>query len=1209
MSYTNLHSHTSMGSLLDGMGTTDKYCEYASELGMHALGISNHGTINDALEFQNSCKKYNITPVFGVEFYVVEDINVKVKKEIRSHILAFAKNERGFQNLLKMITVSNLEGFYHRPRIDCTILLAHSDDLVITSGCSSSPLNFGYGRDLFNALIEKQKDDVFLEIMPHLHKEQYVVNEICLALSKKRGVKLVATNDSHYVKKEDALSHEVLLAIGTQKTWTDPTRWKFNGNDFYLRDRREMTMAFVAQGQLEKEVFGEAIANTQLVVDKCKDLTWINSQQPSLPSIIKVNGTTDSEQLEKLCVQEFHNKIIDTDKDLDLYRNRLDEELALIKAKKFERYFLLVKDLLDWCREQDIMVGPGRGSSSGSLVCYLLGITSIDPIKHGLLFFRFLSPDRIDLPDIDTDFSDIDRPRIRKRLEELYGRYNVASISTYSILRGRGAVRDASRVFSVPLKDVAKICAVVEKKVGDDEGNDATVEDALTNFEEGKAFIEKYPEASKHAIALEGQYRNKGVHAAAIVVADNDLRDGSRCALSLDKDNELVINWSKLSIEHFGLVKIDVLGLKMLTVLNYCRQLVKANHGVDIDFNKIDIEDERCYKEFSKANTTGCFQLGSTNIKKFCRQLGVDNFDTLVATTALYRPGPLGSGATEVYIKRKNGHEPVPKCHDLLDEITKDTYGIIIYQEQLMRIINEIAGMDWKTTDKIRKLVGKSKGIDALRVYEDQFVEGCAKSGTLREEQAISLWNDLVSFGKYGFNKSHACSYSYITLWDMWLKINYPLEFMCALLTYGTENNDDKNAYVEEAFRLGIDIRPPKVGISKAQEWVISLNTLYSPFVEIKGVGEKTVKLFEKLGKADFVEQTTKGFIKKEKPVISTRFVNILNKIGAYEDRVLTDEESDSVSQFLGVSLVRNKLYKYRRLIKLVSSNIVISTVKDINIDDIDNEYRYYFGMITELNLSTRMGKTGKYNVAAASFKDQTGETKIGFDYELYKHQTSEIEHCEDQIIIIKAYCPKRAGSLVVTEAWFMDDILQGDLDTLLFALSQRARYYPKDVLTCEDCVLHTHNKGRTMPTLGTNAMIVFETGNDNNDSLWRELRKYDLSSKDFYCTPMIKCNVPAKTVTRKETDCCARWLDDEIQAIQPYLILSIGNVGIKYFTAEDSGIQAKNGHCEWDERYGAWIMHCISPASTYYESNIKPFQETVKKFAEKIKNLGTIPF
>jgi DNA polymerase-3 subunit alpha len=1193
-----------MGSLLDGMGTTDKYCEYAAELGMSALGVSNHGTINDALEFQNSCKKYNLIPVFGVEFYIVQDMNIKEKKEIRSHILTFAKNEIGFQNILKMITISNLEGFYHRPRIDCATLLAHSDNLVILTGCSSSPLVFGYGRDLLEQLVEKQKDDIFLEVMPHTHKEQYTINDICLSMSKKYGLKLVATNDSHYVKKEDAQSHEVMLAIGTRKTWDDPTRWKFNGNGFYLRDRREMTMAFVAQGQFEKEVFGEAIANTNLIVDKCSTFQWIKNQQPSLPKVPALKVMDDFEQLQKLCHNEFMHKVTDEDKDIDIYGARLEEELTLIKAKKFERYFLLVMDLLNWCRDEGIMVGPGRGSSSGSLVCYLLGITSIDPIKHGLLFFRFLSPDRTDLPDIDTDFSDIDRPRIRERLKELYGKYNVAGVSTYSILRGRGAVRDASRVFSVPLKDVAKACSIIEKKIGDDEGNDHTVEDALTNFEEGRSFYEKYPEPAKHAIALEGQYRNKGVHAAAIVVSDNDLRDGSRCGLTLDKDEELVINWSKTSIEHFGLVKIDVLGLKMLTVLKYCKQLVKQNHDIDIDFNAIDIEDKKCYVEFSKANTTGCFQLGSTNMKKFCRQLGVDNFDTLVATTALYRPGPLGSGATDIYIKRKNGSELVPKQHDLLDEITKNTFGLIIYQEQLMRIINEIAGIDWKTTDKIRKLVAKSKGVDALREYEDQFVQGCIKLGTLREEQAVTLWNDLVTFGCYAFNISHACAYSYITLWDMWMKIHYPAEFMCALLTYGTENVDDKDSYIEEAYRLGIDIRSPKIGISKTSEWVISANILYSPFCEIKGVGEKTVKQFEKLGK------TNKGFVKKDDKInISQRFVNILNKIGAYEDRSLTDEESDVVSQYLGFSLVRNKLYSYKKLIKLVSTNINMSTVKEINIQETEDEYKYYFGLITEVNLTTRTGKTGKYNVASALFKDQTGSTRIAFDNELYKNQTTEVEHCDDKIIIIKANSPRKAGSLIVVDAWFSEDIISGNLDTLYLGLSERARFYPDLLRECKDCDLCNHCNGKTFPTLGTNAMIISETGVDNNDALWRELKKYDLYAKDFYVTSTIKCKVQAKAIAKKDVDCCAKWLDSEIEAIKPYIILSIGNTGLKYFTGDESGIQAKNDTCEWSERYGCWILYCISSASTYYESNIIPFKNTIKNFSNKIKNLGLIPF
>jgi len=1631
----------------------------AAEYGQTHLALTDHGHCDNAINFMKACEKYNIKPIYGCEFYVVEDAKIKVKGENRTHLIALAKNETGFQNILKMVTKSNLEYSYFRPRIDPELLLKNSEGIIISTACSASFIRHGWGRELLEALLDKQREDIYGELMPHLLKDQLEINELVLELQKKYNYKTVSTCDSHYCLPEHAICQEVVLAIQSNKRWNDPDRWRFNGNSFYLMSKRDMSKEYMNQNQLDRETYMTAMDNTMEVAEKI-EFHKIEAKEVSLPKVAIVGNEDDFTYLERECWSKLADKDFASDK---VYQDRLKEELALIKSKNFERYFLILQDLLGWCRKENIMVGPGRGcfipstliqkddgtfikiseivpgdnvinlnseedvvesvlkysvkesmtriktffqiedlictndhkilvnrrkkcltgtrnycdpncnkkckkrnyvskkewiaakdltsgdmvclprekfkkkspikidllkyaaetllyadenfiyvkrgynhknttsvrikyltrqygfsgntirdiirrkttvrqktldrfllvvkkegfsdvedfiknftsfetikvsrflainedflrvlgmyigngwiresetgiafhseqvdkinfvsdyvkktfncnlyhtkgykgkkvtqvmfnlkivsnlfsslipsyainktlpyfwkeldeigslsllqglietdgcikspdgrisydsinfdlvsqirslllkfgipsvlskrsanadksrpsdsyklrfrmdyfleiknkivvkyhlveddyvlvpireissenyegevydlsvknkpsyttsncivhnSSSGSLVCFLLGIVSVDPIKHKLLFFRFLSPDRIDLPDCDTDISHIDRYRVRQRLEELYGKNNVASVSTFSVLRGRAALRDTGRVFEVPLQDINKACNVIEKKIGDDEGNDHTVEEALTSFDDGKEFYEKYPEVSKLAIAIEGTERNRGVHAAALVVADNDLTDGTRCSLILGKDKENTINWDKNNIEHQGLCKIDVLGLKMLSVLNYAKELIKQNHGVDIIFEEIPLNDERSYKEFSKANTTGCFQLGSTNIKKFCKQLGIDTFDTLVAATSLFRPGPLNAGSTEIYARRKNGEETVPQIHPILDEITKDTYGTIIYQETLMLIMYRLAGMEWKTVDKVRKLVAKSRGADALRKYEEEFVQGCIKNKTLREDQALSLWNDLVGFGQYGFNLSHAVAYSYITVWDMYLKVYYPVEFICALLTYGTDNNDMKEEYIEEAFRLGLDIRGPKIGISKADQWTIKNNILYMPYSEIIGVGDKTSLQFEKLK----LNAETKGFAKKEeKSPVSTRFLNILEKIGAYEDKPLTDEEADNVSQYLGVSLVRNKLFKYKKLIKLISTNLKISNLKDVNIHDIETEHKYYFGLITELNLSTKTGKSGKYNIASASFKDGTGDARIGFDSGFYQSRVSEVEHCESEIIIIKANCPKRAGSLVVADAWFQQDIMNADLETLYLGLAENRRYLVEGIDECTECDNCNKCRKKTKPKNGNyNIMVVGETGSDNNDQLWRELKQYDFISRDFYVTSAIKCEVPAKGVTKKEVDICMKYLEEEIDNVRPFLILSIGNVGLKAFTDQETGIQSKNGTIEYNERYGCWILYCLSPASVFYETNVKPFKETIKIFQRKIKDLGLVCF
>lgn len=1204
MSYVSLHNHSSKGSILDSMALVEDYAEYAAELGMTSLGLSNHGSIDDMIDFQKACKKYDITPTIGIEWYLTPDIKIKEKGEIRSHILTFAKTEEGFKNIVKMISVSNIEGFFYRPRISPEILLNHSEGLVFLSGCSATPLHYGYGRELLENLVDKHKDDVYLEIMAHTHKEQIVTNQLCLELSEKYNLKLVATNDSHYCRKSDAKPHESLLAIGTKKKMSDPTRWKFNSSDFYLRSRREMVQAFVNQGQLDRDIFGQAIANTAEVAEKCQGFKWIDKKEPSLPKIHIIGDEDENIFFEKLCRDNFNKKEF---KDKKEYQDRLEEELKLIKIKKYQRYFLVVWDLVRWCHSQDIMTSPGRGSSSGSLCAYLLGITGVDPIKYGLIFSRFISESRISEPDIDFDSPSKDRHLVKEYLKNTYGEYNVAGISTFSTMKGRGAMRDVCRAFEVPLTEVNKICSVIESKLDGEEGSGNTIADALEQYDEGRSFKEKYPEVADIAVALEGQTRHKGQHAAGLAISSTDLRYDGNCPLVLNKDKEIVVSFEKEDAEYRGVLKLDLLGLRALSVLDYARKLIKKNHDIEIDYNSIGLDDPKCYSEISKGYGTAVFQFGGPNMKKFVKQLGVDDFETLFACSAIHRPGPMIGGMTESYMKRKNGLEEIPIQHPLIDEITKSTQGVLIYQEQIMALTVKIAGFTWEEADQVRKVMAKSKGAEAFKAFEKKFVEGCVKLGTLREDKALSIWHELSGSGSYLFNKSHAVVYTLLSYWNLWLKIYYPLEYMVASLTYGAEDDDQRDEYVEEIFRLGLEIRPPKVGISKAEEFVIYEGRVYLPFGSIKGVGDKTSQSFEKLK----LKTEAKGFAKKEeKSPVSTRFLNILEKIGAYEDKPLTDEEADNVSQYLGVSLVRNKLFKYKKLIKLISTNLKISNIKDVNIHDIDTEYRYYFGIITELNLSTKTGKSGKYNIASASFKDGTGDARIGFDSGFYQSRVSEVEHCESEIIIIKANCPKRAGSLVIADAWFQQDIMNADLETLYLGLAENRRYLVEGIDECTECDNCNKCRKKSRPKNGNyNIMVVDETGSDNNDQLWRELKQYDFISRDFYVTSVIKCEVPAKGVTKKEVDICMKYLEEEIDNVRPFLILSIGNVGLKAFTDQETGIQSKNGTIEYNERYGCWILYCLSPASVFYETNVKPFKETIKIFQQKIKDLGLVCF
>lgn len=662
--FAHLHCHDEY-SLLDGFGTPDAYAARASELGFEYLAITNHGNIDGLIKFQGACEENKITPIFGVELYIVKNITKKEKGEKKRHICIFVKNKIGWENLLKMLTIANLEGFYYKPRIDSELLWKYKEGLIISTACTSSFIVEDWGFALFKDLITTMPDDLFLEIMPHELEEQKELNKLCYDLSKEYGIPLIATNDCHYIKKDQNVSQEVLLAIQSKAKWDDKKRWRFTIDGLYLKTEKEMIQAFKEQDSLNYKVYKKAMNNTIILAEKCKDFK-IEKLPIELPAVFK--GKDDEEELKRLCNEGYEKKIINKNKDSDIYKERLKEELEIIIRQGFSRYFLIVWELVHWCKENDIMVGPGRGSSGGSLVAYLLSITAIDPIEYKLIFARFISPARIDLPDIDIDFEDIKRPLIRKHLEDVYGKWSVCGVSTFSSMKGKGAIRDVSRVFNVPLTDVNKASSSIVTRSGGDFRSDYTITDAFDTFEDGIEFKKKYPLVTKIAIDIEGQVRGKGQHAAAIVISSDDLRNGRRmCYVHGKNKNELLANWDKHDIEHQGLMKLDVLGLNALTVLNETKKLVKENHNYDINFEELPLDDKRIFEEFSKGNNAGCFQFGSLGLRKLCQELIIDDFGTLVHANSLYRPGTLRSGMTNEFVARKRGESEWEYKHPILE--------------------------------------------------------------------------------------------------------------------------------------------------------------------------------------------------------------------------------------------------------------------------------------------------------------------------------------------------------------------------------------------------------------------------------------------------------------------------------------------------------------------------------------------------------------
>lgn len=863
--FCHLHVHNEY-SFLDGYGTAEQYVKRAKQLEFKYLALTNHANIDGLIKFQQACDKENIEPVLGCELYIVDDMKQHSRDEKRGHIVLLVKDEGGWHALCRLLTKANLEGFYKKARIDFDTLLDEDlSGLVITTACIASFIAMKNGNTALQNL--REKSDVYLEVMPHYIGEQKIVNNACLSLSRQHKLSLVATNDCHYVLKEDRKIHEVLLAIQTKAKWNDPKRWKFQLKGLYMKTADEMIKAFRKQGCLSAKEYLMAMKNTTRIARKCCKFR-IPKQEILLPKL-KIEKT-----LRQLCTEGYKSKNITNNE----YIHRANEELKLIESKKFESYFLIVWELVNWCKSNKIMIGAGRGSVNSSLVAYLLGITSVDPIKYNLLFSRFISKDRIDMPDIDMDFEDTKRDSVRDHLEEIYGSNNVAGVSTFMRMKGRAVIRDVARVFDVPYLDVDEFAKVMSSP----DAEDKLVEKFSEITNEGKRFKRKYPKVVNFAIQLEGQIRGAGQHAAAVVISSDDLTKGTRGNLCKRKD-VIMSNWNMEDNEYVGLIKLDILGLNTLSVLNEAKRLVDEEYKKSLDFEKIPLDDKKVLDELTEGNTVGIFQLFTWASTELCKRMGINCFEDIVAALALIRPGATDSGMTEDYIRRKHGAKWKHK-NRIYENITKDTFGTVIYQEQVMKIIHEMAGLDYSMADKIRKVIGKKRNPKEFKRYKKSFIKGCLKQKTFSEDEAQKFWKGLLTWANYGFNRAHAVAYAMMAYWTAWVKITYPTQFMCASLTYGSDKKKDE--LVEEAKRFGLVLMPPKIGISYAKRWgTDGKHKLYIPFIEIKGVGEKMaekcVSSFKKK------QLKNRGFFDIEEDIKKTKLEKILYDIKAFDKNII----------------------------------------------------------------------------------------------------------------------------------------------------------------------------------------------------------------------------------------------------------------------------------------------------------------------------------
>ncbi len=1237
--FCHLHVHNHY-SLLDGFGTADQYCKRAKKLGFEHIALTNHGNVDGVIRWQQACEENNIHSIIGCEAYIVKDLAVKQKGDKRYHITLLVKNEEGWKNLLQLLTYANIQGFYYRPRIDLDLLLEYCEGLIIMTACSYGILRAEWGLDLLLKLKDKGLN-VYAEIMPLRFDPQDEMNQWCLDVSEKYNIPLVATNDCHYILEKQSFEQEVLLAIQKRVKWKDPKRWKFDITGLYLKTANEMIDKFKKQKVLKENQYIKALKNTISVANKCD--FYIEKREVILPNVAvpKYKNYDEKDQLINLSLDGLEKKIqkhVYIEEKQVLYHERLEEELTAIINLGFSRYFLIVWELINWCKKQNIMTGPCRGSVGGCLVAYCLGITSVDPIKYDLIFSRFISPARIDLPDIDMDFEDAKRGEIRKHLEDLYGKHNVAGVSTFLKMHGRGAVRDIGRIFDLPKIEVdAAAKSIVTRSMGDLRAN-FSIKDAFETFEDGIKFYKKYPKESKLAMAFEGQIRGAGQHAAAMCVSGDDLRSGKNSNYVMRNKN-LVCNWNKEDAEYMGLMKLDVLGLNTLTTLNKTKILIKINHNIDIDFELIPLDDNKVFEEFTKGNNIGIFQLGSPGMIKLCREIKIEDFEGIVAINALHRPGTLRSGMVTEYTLRKHGEKKFSYFNDFVKNITQNTFGIILYQEQVIRIFYELAGLPWRTADGIRKVISKGKGIEEFKTFEKKFVQGCVNKGTLTEKQAQKLFDDLKFFGNYGFNKAHSVGYSLLAYWGMWFKVHYPAEAMVSLLSFGQDNK--KYDVLNEAKRLGLKVVLPNVNKSKASEWGLNNGNLIIPFKEMKGIGFKAAQAITKERKENGLYKSFEDFEDRlPKRTVNKRVKKTLMGIGVFSfdgtDNIQEDEEKlEELSQYFNFELSNDPMFRFKKVIKLISQQIEFTNLRDINPkQDRSKKIENFFGRMTALRFGYREAVARKdievHGVADqlggvyGNYQDKTDFMMLVFGPEVYQRNKYLIEHCDGEWLLVKANYPYRTSSIHAQQLWTGDDILTGNLGKLGLELVKQNKKditnISRKVSNCSKCSLRKECTAPVSPSNGQfNIMAIGEAPGRDEDGggegfigssgklLFKELKKRSIERKWLYVTNACKC-WPSKTKTPKKVhvNLCGEFLKEEIEQVKPFVIFALGNTCNLFFNKEDSGIMALSGTTTWSDEYECWICWGIHPAMALYRNeNKKMFIEAVDNFVDKIETLG----
>jgi len=898
--FTHLHVHSHY-SLLDGLPKIDELLDYVKELGMNSVALTDHGVLYGAIEFYKKAKAKGIKPIIGCEIYTAFEKLTDKRPNLdnkRNHLILLAKNEQGYKNLIKLSSIAHLEGFYYKPRIDEELLEKHSEGLIGLSACLQGKiprLLLANKLDEAEAVAKKYegffgKGNFYLEIQHHPSiPEQIAVNKKLIELSKKTGIPLVATNDIHYLRKEDSEAQDVLMLINTGADANDPERLSMTQDNFSMIGPEQMMDYF--------KDMPEAIENTQKIAEQCN--LQIELGKTKLPSFPLPEGKTAEQFLEELCWQGLKNKYKDNPDPKII--ERLKYELSVIAKTGFAGYFLIVQDFVNWAKQNRIIVGPGRGSAGGSLVAYLTNTTNVDPLKHNLLFERFLNPERISLPDIDLDFADRRRDEVIKYVAQKYGQDHVAQIITFGTMAARAVIRDVGRALQYTYSYCDQLAKMIPMGM-----------DLTETLEKVDEFKEKYEtdELAKRLInlgkKLEGVARHASTHACGVVISATPLTDSVPLQKSTQDPEGIITQYEMHSIEDLGLLKMDFLGLKNLTIIEDTLARIYVLHNqLKIDLDNIPYNDAKTFKLLQEALTTSVFQLESDGMKRYLKELHPTAFEDITAMVALYRPGPMQF--IPDYIERKKGKQKIEYLHPKLEPILKDTYGICIYQEQLMKIAQEVAGFTLGEADVLRKAVGK-KIKDLLDAQETKFVSGAIKNGA-SQKTAKELWQWVLPFAQYGFNKSHSAAYATIAYQTAYLKAHYPVEFMASVLTSEKADVERIAFLIEECGKMGVEVLPPNINESLKNFAVVEGKPqIRFGFLAIKNVGANIAQVIVDERKVQGPFKSIGDFIHRIKTKdLNKKSMEALIKSGAFDQFAERNQLLQNLEKMLEINRENNK--------------------------------------------------------------------------------------------------------------------------------------------------------------------------------------------------------------------------------------------------------------------------------------------------------------